>query len=517
MTQRLPLLLLYICVCVGLQARVTWLPATVTDHMVLQRRAPLPFSGTAEPGERIRVSLADISCEVRADAQGRWQVLLPALEAGGPYTMQVGDRLLNEVYVGEVFLCSGQSNMEFRLNQDIDFRRNAKAHSDPNGPAPTSNEGLRRSAADARLHLYNMQPYWYTTPARWSPSACDSVDNNIYYRPAQWEPCTDQNAPQFSAVAYYFGRMLADSLGIHIGLINNAIGGSTAESWIEEDLLRLREPQLFRNWSQNEEVQDWVRLRSGQNVGASPEGDVTTGHRHPYQPSYLFATGIEPIRSMPLAGAIWYQGESNAQDYKGHERIFRTLIESWRMTFDCPYGPLPFYMVQLSSLNRPTWPEFRNSQRLLAEELEGVEMAVSSDVGDSLDVHPRLKRPVGERLARLALGHRPLKLLKAQQRGAVVTLAFDRPLTTSDGHSVRTLELQNAQGEWKSATAIIRGSSLELRLPTAKGNSTTSQRKTETFKSVRYGWQPYTRANLVSHDGWPMSTFEFNIKPAKTK
>lgn len=496
--------LLYTCVCVCAHAQTHFVPAYYGSHMVLQRQAPLSFSGMADPGSRVKVQLGEISAEVRANAAGEWQVLLPAMEAGGPYELQLGKEHFTDVYVGEVWLCSGQSNMEFRLNQDADFRKNSKTLSDPNGPAPNSAEGLRLRADDERLHFYNMRANWLTNARRWSESACDSTDRLLYFDTSRgWERCTSATAAQFSAIAYYFGRELADSLGCHIGLVLNAVGGSPAESWIDSELLHQEMPEIFTNWADNAIVQDWVRGRAVQNVG-------NTGHRHPYQPCYLFDAGIEPLRNMTLRGAIWYQGESNAHDISAHERLLPLMLQSWRQHLTSADGELPFYMVQLSSIApRHTWPAFRDSQRRLAERLPHVWMAISSDVGDSLDVHPRLKRPVGHRLATLALQNTYGQAITSTMPYAPTghTLHKGR-LYLRMGHARPTFkhtprnmfEIRDAEGRWTEARPSVENGQIRLDFnplirPTA----------------VRYGWQPFTRACVTNEEGWPLSTFELQL------
>lgn len=457
-----------------------------SNHMVLQREAPLPFSGMAAPGERIHVSLAGISAEVRADQAGRWEVMLPAMPAGGPYVLQIGKQTFSDVYVGEVWLCSGQSNMEFLLRQDADHKK-------------------LQSLADDRLHLFNMVARWRTNPTRWAESACDSVDRLQYYDYSKgWERCTEQSALRFSAIAYYFGKELADSLGVHVGLVLNAVGGSPAESWIDAETLGKVQPEIYQRWYENQLVQDWVRQRSEENVGRNH-------HRHPYQPSYLYDAGIMPIRSITFRGAIWYQGESNAQDVAEHELLFPLLLKSWRSTLKSPEPELPFYMVQLSSIApRLTWPDFRNSQRKLAKNLSGVHMAISSDVGDSLDVHPRHKLPVGHRLAQLALrstyGHSTEPILPTEptaytlKKGSL-TLDFGGTPVTFGARPRNMFEIRDAKGNWHEAYPTLDHGRLRLNFnpiinPTA----------------VRYAWQPFTRACVTTAGGWPLSTFEMELQ-----
>jgi sialate O-acetylesterase len=205
----------------------------------------------------------------------------------------------------------------------------------------------------------------------------------------------------------------------------------------------------------------------------------------------------------PVKGVIWYQGESNDYDIPMHERLFGLLVDSWRDNWNNP--DMPFHFVQLSSLDRPSWPAFRDSQRKLAEMIPHCEMAVSSDLGDSLDIHPRQKRPVGERLARLALHHDygtdivpcgPV-LKEAVWNGEETVLSFDFAdgLKTSDAQDIRCFEMASEDEKFVPAEAVIRDGKVVL----------TSEIRSPRY--VRYAWQPFTRANLVNGDDLPASTF----------
>jgi sialate O-acetylesterase len=236
-----------------------------------------------------------------------------------------------------------------------------------------------------------------------------------------------------------------------------------------------------------------------------PETGVT---KHPYAPGYLFDAGIGSMNQFPIKGVVWYQGESNDYDIPMHEKLFSLLVKGWRNHWNNP--DMPFHFVQLSSLaERTMWPDFRDSQRRLAETIEHCEMAVSSDLGDSLDIHPRQKRPVGERLARLSLCYDygvditpcgPV-LKTAVLYGDKVVLDFDfaEGLTTSDSQAVRSFELAGEDQAFVPADAVIADGKVELTSCVAAP------------KYVRYAWQGFTRANLVNGDALPASTFRAEI------
>lgn len=466
------------------------LPMLYTDSMVLQRDRLLPVSGTADAGEEVTVRIGGQVRRATAGRDGRWTVVLDPLSAGPAYTLEVQTKrktlTFRDVVAGEVWLCSGQSNMEFPLRSAL-----------------TAREDMA-TAGRSDLRFFQMEPRWHTDLDTWPPEALAAMNRLDHFRPAAWRTSDPQTAGRFSAVAYHFGRMLADSLGVPVGLILNAVGGSPAEAWVERSVVESDFPDLLTDWYHNDFVQPWVRGRAQVNVGK----DAPPLQRHPYQTCYLFEAGILPLAHYPLRGVTWYQGESNAHNMEAHERIFPLLVQSWRTFWE--NDTLPFYTVQLSSLNRPSWPWFRDSQRRLAASLPGVRMVVTTDVGDSLDVHPRRKREVGERLARQALvetyGRDARRLIPtgpmyrlAAFEGQTVRVAFDfgAGLRTSDGLPPRTFELAGADGRFFPAEAsIVADGTVELRASQVPAP-----------RYVRYAWQPFTRANLVNSAGLPASTF----------
>ena len=354
-----------------------------TDNMILQRDTPLKVHGRANAGEQVTVCIDRQRWITKAAPDGKWSVKLSPLKAGGPYTLTISTphRILKytNVLIGEVWLCSGQSNMEFMLRQTITGKKDIP------------------QAADEQLRLYDMKARWRTDAVQWDASVLDSLNHLQYYKETEWEICTPANAAHFSAIAYYFGQMLRDSLKVPVGLICNAIGGSPTESWIDRNTLEYQFPAILKDWTRNDFIQDWVRGRAALNVKLSKE----KFQRHPYEPCYLYESGIRPLEQYPVRGVIWYQGESNAHNCEAHEKLFKLLVGSWRKNWK--NEDLPFYYVQLSSIARPSWPWFRDSQRRMMAEIPNTGMAVSSDYGDSLDVHPRNKNRLENASARWAL------------------------------------------------------------------------------------------------------------------
>jgi len=459
-----------------------------SDHMVLPRGKDFLIRGTADAREAVKVTVDGRVHKAVADNRGRWSVLVPALPAkeGAELRIETASRSLvyADVAFGDIWLCSGQSNMEFEVRQ--------------------SSDALPR--ADAGLRLYDMKANWRTDDVAWPASALDSVNHLQYFKPTQWTPATASAVARFSAVGYAFGQMLRDSLQVPIGLICNAVGGSNAESWIDRETLETQYPAFLRDWLHNDLVMEWARGRAEKNISnrpASVEGYGIVPTRHPYEPCYNFEAGILPLDHYPITGVIWYQGESNAERVEVHEELFPLLVDSWRDYF----GFVPFYYVQLSSLNRPSWPIFRDSQRRMMDRRPGLGMAVTSDLGDPVDVHYREKKPVGERLALQALakhyGHPvqadgPLPREAALVDGDVVIDYYPQTaLRSADGGPITGFEVQDAaDGLFHPVAARIQSGMVRL-------DASAIRRPL----AVRYAWQPYTRANLVNAAGLPASTF----------
>lgn len=456
------------------------------DYMVLQRDVSLDIHGTANTGEKITVEIGGRKASATADNQGKWSVVLSPMQAAEDLTLTITAgkqrKVFSHVAVGEVWLCSGQSNMAFMLCQAESGKQDIAAADDP------------------QLRLFDMKGRWETYDVAWPASCLDSLNHLQYFHETTWQPSTPASASRFSAVGYYYGRMLRQKLGVPVGLICNAVGGAPTEAWVDRNSLETSFPNILSNWLQNDFIQDWVRGRAAKNL----TNDQTKLGRHPYEPCYLYESGILPLQRYPIKGVIWYQGESNAHNKDAHAKLFSLLVNGWRQNWNNP--DMPFYFVQLSSLNRPSWPWFRDSQLSLMKEISNTGMAVSSDHGDSLDVHPRCKQPIGERLARWALAKTygqditpsgPVFSSVTRQADAlIVSFLYADGLQTSDGKAPSCFEIAEEDGLFQPATATIEGNTIRLTSPTIKHP-----------RYVRYAWQPFTRANLVNADQLPASTF----------
>lgn len=461
------------------------------DYMVLQRDVPLDIHGTANTGEKITVEIGGQKAKATADNQGKWSVVLSPMQAAEDLTLTITAgkqrKVFSHVAVGEVWLCSGQSNMAFMLCQAESGKEDIAAADDP------------------LLRLFDMKGRWETYDVAWPASCLDSLNHLQYFHETTWQPSTPASASRFSAVGYYYGRMLRQKLGVPVGLICNAVGGAPTEAWVDRNSLETSFPNILSNWLQNDFIQDWVRGRAAKNL----TNDQTKLGRHPYEPCYLYESGILPLQRYPIKGVIWYQGESNAHNKDAHAKLFSLLVDGWRQNWNNP--DMPFYFVQLSSLNRPSWPWFRDSQLRLMKEISNTGMAVSSDCGDSLDVHPRRKQPIGERLARWALAKTygqditpsgPVFSSVTRQADAlIVSFLYADGLQTSDGKAPSCFEIAEEDGLFQPATATIEGNTVRLTSPTIKHP-----------RYVRYAWQPFTRANLVNADQLPASTFRGEVR-----
>ena len=458
-----------------------------SDNMVLQRGRPIIIKGTADRGARISVRFAGHKLSAVSGDDGRWSVEFPTMDAGGPFNLEISagkEKLcFKNVWTGEVWLCSGQSNMEFALKNCTSAR-----------------EDLEKAQDQTLLHLFNMRENYSTDNSEWPVEALPEVNRLKYFTPSGWQMSSGQAARNFSAIAYHFGRTLADSLGCHVGLISCAVGGSTTESWTDAEVLRRKFPQVLYDWNHGDFGQPWARERALKNIALAEN----PRQRHPYQPGYLYDAGIRKLESYSLKGVLWYQGESNAHNIELHERLFPLYAESLRSCFG---DDLFIQVVQLSGIGtRPSWPSFRNSQRMLCQADPLCGLTVCSDLGDETDVHPRNKKPVGERSAVSVLyklyGFNDILPSGPVYKGFVkegtrLRLFFD----FSDGLQVsRGFEVAGADAVYHTARCIVDA-----------GTVLVWSDSVQQPLAIRYGWTPNPcekRADLKNAALYPASTFK---------
>lgn len=465
------------------------LPKAWSDGMVLQRDRIITLAGQADSDEPVEVSLAGRTYNAVASATGEWVVKIDPLKSGGPYELRVSTLkdtvVIRDILAGEVWFCSGQSNMEWTTGNSDGWQE------------------ISNSEPDKNLRIINFRRTDLPWNEPWDSLTLNGINNLEYFSEGSWTVASPGSIKDFSAVAYYFGKKLREELGIPVGLIEMAVGGSPAEAWIERKALELH-PQLvdlLYDYRKSEFREPWVSNSMTANLMKTDN----PRQRHPFEPAYLFESGISRIAGYPVRGFLWYQGESNAIFSELYEVMLPELVRNWRDSWND--DQMPFYFAQLSSLNRPSWPQFRDTQRRLASVIPNSGMVVTTDVGHPTDVHPRNKKSVGERFASLALcdtyGFRKVPLspepVTAERKGDIVVVSFKYSgrLKTSDGLPVREVEVSFSGSNFRPATARIRGNRLEIDAPGAV--------------AVRYGWEPYSEGNLTGESGLPVSTFRLKI------
>jgi sialate O-acetylesterase len=467
------------------------LPEVYTDNMVLQRGQPIPVYGKANPGDLVEVQFKGTSIQSKTDASGRWKVVFEASKAGGPFQLKVTTKdsviVINSVLVGDVWLCAGQSNMYFPLKKSAG-----------------GNEAIATAAGNKNLHLYKLNLQAETDPVVWD-SVTLAKANHLSFFSGSWKQSDAQSTADFSAVAYYFGRQLTKQENIPIGLIEVAVGGSPTESWIDRYTMENDDKlvDILTNWQKSDFEMQFCRDRAAVNL----KNATNAKQRHTYEPCYNYEAAIEPLTHFPIKGVVWYQGESNTHNVELYGHLFKTLVNSWRQKWG---EELPFYYAQLSSINRPSWPVFRDTQRKLRKRIPDVAMAVSSDLGDSLNVHPIQKREIGERLALLAERYTykmPIKAdgpspTVAQKIGNQIDIHFSSAvqLKTKGGQLLIGFELINDKGQHLVCTGLLQKTHILLTVPPG-----------EKITAIYYAMQPFTRANLINEAGLPASTFTMQL------
>lgn len=464
-----------------------------SDHMVLQRDKPIRIWGHATTGSEILVKLDEEERAAKVGENNRFEVEFPAREASSKpttLTIESGNHQIRfeDVLVGDVWLCAGQSNMEWPLKQSTNGAAELAAADHPN------------------IRLWQLE-----NPPRGSSGSYTEEDltrlTDSTFCQGDWKIANADSAADFSAVAWYFGRKLQTELDVPIGLICPAVGGTPTEAWVSP--LKLEPEYVSGNWLDNPSLGEFCRTRGEQNLlraiqaGESVPGDVF-GPNHSFKPGFMMKSTIGRIAPFGIRGAIWYQGESNAetpQRAREHGHVFFLMIEEWREKFR--QGEFPFYFAQLPAMNRPAWPEFRDSQRRILEQFHNLGMAVTIDTGQPNNVHPPGKKPVGERLAALALEEEASPLFDSAERvdSSIVVTFKDAAdgLKSTDGQQLRHFEIRSEHGEFQPAAAEV--------ISTNK-ISVTSSNVPEPIH-VRYAWKPFPNppVNLVNSADLPASPF----------
>ena len=513
------LLCLFACLVgfsVGAARAEVRLPHLFGSHMVFQQEMPIVIWGWAGAGESVKVQLGDATQSTQANDRGEWKVTLPSRKAAGPLTLTVSGSstvTFDDVMIGEVWLCSGQSNMEMGIGM-IDNSKEEIANAD--------HPGIRL------LMVEN----------RWTPTPQSDFKGT-------WKVCSPKTISEdgwngFSAAAYFFGRELNQKLSVTVALIDSDFGGTRIESWTppegfaavpalknEFDKIQLGDPHTaahrerltqtldeFEKWNQN------ARQAMDAQEVVPPVPNYPDELRPPHdlqQATALFNGMIHPLVGFAMRGAIWYQGEANLTDGMRYRDRMKALLAGWRAIWG--EGEFPFYFVQIAPFTYGEGPlrepELWEAQTAAAAEIPHTGMAVVNDIGNLHDIHPRNKQAVGHRLALLALaktyGQKDIiysgpTFKSLSQEGASLRVRFDNiggGLASRDGQALSWFEIIDAdEGGFVKADARIDGDSVILTAPDVKRPV-----------AVRYAWSGLAEPNLMNKEGLPANSFRAGQVP----
>ncbi len=495
-------------VAAAVSADVTLHPL-FSDHMVLQQGERIPVWGKAAPGEKVTVTLGSRKGDDRAGEDGKWMVRLRSLKAGGPYEMTVTGEdntlTVNDVLVGEVWVGSGQSNMQWTVANS----------------ANAQEEIANANYPEMRL---------FYVPRKTAETPQETVD-------AKWELTTPETIPEFSAAAYYFGRELHQQLGVPVGLIHTSWGGTPSESWTSQEMLEAtpEAAPILERWDDilakypqaleayNKQVEEWKKAaeqakKDGKDAPAQPRPPL--GPDHPHRPAGLYNAMIAPLVPYAIKGAIWYQGESNASRAYQYRVIFPAMIRDWREQWD--QGKFPFLFVQLANFRErkpepgdSDWAELREAQ-LMTLDLKNTGMAVIIDIGEEKDIHPKNKQDVGKRLAAWTLAKDYRKNVvasgplydSARFRGGKATIRFDYADggLVAQGGELKGFSIAGPDRTFVWANAEIAG----------RKKVTVWSDQVLNPVAVRYGWADNPECTLYNKAGLPASPFRTDEWPGIT-
>jgi sialate O-acetylesterase len=467
-------MLVLVVLCGSNLARADVKPAALFgDHMVLQQGMSVPVWGWADPGENITVTIAGQSQTTTAGADRKWMVHLSDLKADGPVEMTIAGKnsiTISDVLIGEVWLGSGQSNMEFSVSKSVKRF------------AGVNDEEKEIAAADyPKIRMFTVKMSLSDTPV----DDCQG----------QWEVCSPNTVGAFSAVGYFFSRQLQKAINQPIGFINTSYGASVAQAWISKDDLQA-DPR-FKSLLDDLEKQ---KAAYAARPGMKPGNPISN-----HSPYMLWNAMLHPVQPYAIRGALWYQGESIIGGTEMYSQLMETLITSWRKQWG--QGDFPFYFVQLAALDaNSNKPEVREAQAK-ALSIPNTAMAVTIDIGDKKNVHPKDKQDLGDRLARIA------RALVYKEK-----IEYSGPMYQSmavDGDSIRIKfshlggGLVARNGELK--TFLIAGADQKFMPATAKIDGDTIVVKADGLKdpaAVRYAWNRWPEgANLYNSAGLPAAPF----------
>ncbi len=461
-------------VLTGVIADVT-LPTVVSDNMVLQRDLPVKLWGRADKGEVVSVLLNGQSAKTKAGKDGIWRIQLKAMPYGGPYDMTIKGKntiTLRNILIGDVWVCSGQSNMEWVV---------------------ANSNHAQEEIANAQYPKIRLL-------------TVNKTMSNIPLQDADtqgWLECSPQTIDRFSAVGYFFGRELFRQTDIPIGLINTSWGGTVVETWTSIPMMQTQ-PEYAQKLS--------VLLTKEWRYKVSTVIDASENVGPNDYPSLLYNAMIAPLTSFPIKGAIWYQGESNAPEAYKYRTLFPNMITDWRKAW--AQGYFPFYFVQLANFTAPVaepgesdWAELREAQHLTLK-LPNTGEAVIIDIGDAADIHPRNKQDVGYRLALNALAKTygkqveysgpEYQSMKVNDNEVILSFTHDKGLFAKSKYGYLSgFSIAGDDRKFVWAKACIEGNTVVV-----------YSDKVNRPVAVRYAWATNPDdANLYNSDGLPASPF----------
>lgn len=502
--------------CAGAQAEL-WMPSIFSSHMVLQQKQANPVWGKGDPGAVLTITFGTEVNEVpvterqqvTVDANGKWQAALKAKRADGKvYDLRVShgaeSLYFEDILIGEVWVCSGQSNMQWAVDQAAN----------PEVEIPAAN-------------YPNLRLFYVTRKTAETPQEDAATDH-------QWVPCTPEVATKFSAVAYFFGRDLHTALNVPVGLIHTSWGGTPSESWTSAEAAAA-EPAfapITERWNQTvanyPEAMKAFEAATAEWQAKKDKGEATDqdkprppqGPDSPHRISSLYNAMINPLIPYGIKGAIWYQGESNAGRAFQYRTIFPAMIKNWRT--DWAQGDFPFYFVQLANFMErkaepvadDTWAELREAQ-FMTLSLPNTGMASAIDIGEAKDIHPKNKQEVGRRLALWALKNDYKKrstvpsgpLYKSHEIGkdGKVTISFDYAKDLQFHGEPVGFQIAGEDKQFVWANAEIKGGKVVVWSDAVPAPT-----------SVRYAWQANPAVSLYNGAGLPASSFRTDDWPGVT-
>lgn len=483
------------------------LPSLVGDNMVLQHGEAVRVWGWADAGESVTVKIAGQTHSTKAGSDGKWALQLKPMKPGGPHTVVINDKMLKNVLIGEVWICSGQSNMNWAVR---------------------SSNNAAEEIANAKYPYIRL----FQVPMTTAATPQDQVN-------AQWRECSPETISGFTAVGYFFGREIHRNREVPVGLIQTAWGGTRAEAWTSMKTLKSKPSiqPLLDNWEKLAKAYDPAKAKS-QYEAAIAKWEVAAkkakadGKRAPrkprlagapildrHHPSALYNAMIHPLTPMTVKGAIWYQGESNVPRAYQYRTIFPSMIKDWRAAFGNP--DLHFGFVQLAPYryggkDPEMCAELWEAQLMTLKMLDKTGMAVTTDIGNIKDIHPKNKQDVGKRLglwARATVYGEDIVYSGPIYRnmtiqGNKVTLEFDHVgggLKSSDGKPLNHFTVAGRDRKFYPALAEIKGNVIVV-----------SSDKVKAPVAVRFGWTDTAEPNFFNKNGLPASPFRTDAWPGKT-